>query len=201
MPGLIQQLPESFESDRLMLRVPRPGDGQILFEAMNESIDRLKPWFPWAQKLASTEEQEQFVRLQYAKFIQNEDMMLLFFLKETGKLIGCGGLHFRGPEVPKYEIGYWVRTGFEGKGFISEAVAAITRFGFEEAHAQRIFIRCDVQNVRSQAVAKRAGYIYEGTFRNFERRWHTGELTDMIYFALTRQDYEALDQEKQQQKD
>jgi RimJ/RimL family protein N-acetyltransferase len=192
MPVSIQQLPESFESDRLILRVPRPGDGQAIQEAFNESIARLKPWFPWAQEKATLEEREQFVRLQYAKFIQNEDMMLLLFLKESGKLIGCSGLHYRGPQVPKFEIGYWVRTGYEGKGYISEAVAAITRFGFEQANAERIFIRCDVHNTRSQAVAKRAGYIYEGTFRNFERRWDSGKLTDMMYFALTRQDYETL---------
>jgi RimJ/RimL family protein N-acetyltransferase len=189
MSGSIQQLPESFESERLVLRVPRPGDGKALFEAFEDSFDRLKPWFPWAQKIPSAHEQEQFVRLQYAKFIQNEDMMLLLFLKDSGKLIGCSGLHFRGPEVPKYEIGYWVRTGYEGKGYISEAVDAVTCFGFEQANAERIFIRCDVHNIRSQTVAKRAGYIYEGTFRNFERRSHTGELTDMIYFALTREDY------------
>ena len=195
MPVSIQKNPKSFESERLILRVPRPGDGKALYEAFNESIERLKPWFPWAQEMATLEEREQFVRQQYAKFIQNEDMMLFFFLKDSGKLIGCGGLHYRGPQVPKFEIGYWVRTGYEGKGYVTEAVNAITRFGFEQADAQRIFIRCDINNLRSQAVAKRAGYIYEGTFRNFERRHHTGELTDMMYFALTRQDYNALNTE------
>jgi len=196
MPVTFQKFPESFESERLILRVPRPGDGQALFDAFNDSIERLKPWFPWAQEPETLEEREQFVRRQYAKFIQNEDMMLFFFLKETGNLIGCGGLHYRGPHVPKFEIGYWVRTGYEGKGYITEAVTAITRFGFEQAGAQRIFIRCDLSNLRSQMVAKRAGYIYEGTFRNFERRHHTGELTDMMYFALTRQDYDTLSQKK-----
>jgi RimJ/RimL family protein N-acetyltransferase len=192
----IQHLPESFESERLILRVPKPGDGQVLLEAYNESLERLRPWFPWAQETGTLEEREQFVRQQYAKFIQNEDMMLFFFLKDSGILIGCGGLHYRGLNVPKFEIGYWVRTGFEGKGYITEAVNAITRFGFEQAAAQRIFIRCDINNLRSQAVAKRVGYIYEGTFRNFERRHHTGELTDMMYFALTRRDYESLIEKK-----
>ena len=33
----IQKLPEFFESERLFIRVPRPGDGKALYEAFNES--------------------------------------------------------------------------------------------------------------------------------------------------------------------
>jgi RimJ/RimL family protein N-acetyltransferase len=189
---IIQQLPESIETERLLLRVPHPGDGQQIYDAVLESHERLIPWFIWAQKVAGPEEQELFVRQAYSKYLLNEDMMLCIFLKENGKLIGGSGLHFRGLNIPAYEIGYWVRSGFEGKGYIIEAVNAITQFGFEVGNANRILIRCDCHNSRSQSVAKRAGFIYEGTFRNFERRPHTGELTDMMYFALTREDYEKM---------
>jgi RimJ/RimL family protein N-acetyltransferase len=95
-------------------------------------------------------------------------------------------------DVPSFEIGYWVRTGYEGQGYIIEAVNRITEFGFMEMKANRIFIRCDIANLRSQSVAKRAGFLYEGTFRNFERRHDTGELTDMDFFALTQEDYRKL---------
>jgi len=192
MTSVVQQLPESLETQRLLIRVPRPGDGQIIHDAILESQDRLVPWFPWAQSVATPENQELFVRQAYSKYILNEDMMLCLFLKENGKLIGSSGLHFRGLHVPAFEIGYWIRTGYEGQGYVLEAVNAITKFGFEVGKANRIYIRCDIHNERSQSVARRAGYIYEGTLRNFERRANTGELTDMMYFALTRDDYEKL---------
>jgi len=194
MKPILIDIPESFESERLLIRVTKPDDGAILQEAYLESYPRLKPWFPWAQSESSVDEREEFMRQQYARFIKREDMMLMIFLKNENKLIGCSGLHVQNWDVPSFEIGYWVRTGYEGKGYIIEAVNRITEFGFDTLHANRIFIRCDIANLRSQSVAKRAGYIYEGTFRNFERRHHTGELTDMVYFALTRDDFRKLKQ-------
>jgi len=110
-------------------------------------------------------------------------------LKSGHKLIGCSGLHVQNWDVPSFEIGYRVRSGYEGQGYIIEAVNRITEFGFKEMKANRIFIRCDINNLRSQSVAKRAGFLFEGTFRNFERRHHTGELTDMVYFSLIGEDY------------
>ncbi len=193
MLPLIQQLPESFESERLILRVPRAGDGAQLFEAINESHERLKPWFPWAQELSRLEERELWVRQSYSKYLLNEDMPLGLYLKVDGKLIGGSGLHYRGLHIPAFEIGYWIRTEYEGKGYISEAVRAITRFAFDVAKANRVFIRCDMDNLRSQSVAKRAGYQFEGRMRNYERKADSGELTDMLFFGMTRADYENGD--------
>ncbi|MBW6473170.1 MAG: GNAT family N-acetyltransferase [Anaerolineaceae bacterium] len=192
MKPVLLDIPEWFESERLLIRVPKPGDGEILQEAYLASYPRLNPWFPWAQTESSVEEREEFVRQQYARFIKREDMMLLLFLKREHKLIGCSGLHVQNWDVPSFEIGYWVRTGYEGQGYIIEAVNRITEFGFMEMKANRIFIRCDMANLRSQSVAKRAGFLYEGTFRNFERRHDSGELTDMVYLALTQDDYRKL---------
>jgi RimJ/RimL family protein N-acetyltransferase len=192
MKPILLDIPEEFQSERLMIRVPKPGDGAILQEAYLESYPRLNPWFPWAQSESSMEEREEFVRQQYARFVKREDMMLMLFLKSEHKLIGCSGLHVKNWDVPSFEIGYWVRTGYEGQGYIIEAVNRITEFGFMEMKANRIFICCDIANLRSQSVAKRAGFLYEGTFRNFERRHDTGELTDMDFFALTQEDYRKL---------
>ncbi|OJX40743.1 MAG: hypothetical protein BGO78_06340 [Chloroflexi bacterium 44-23] len=194
MPSSIQKLPESFESLRLLIRVPRPGDGIMLFEAINESHERLKAWFPWAQELTGLDERELFVRQCYCKYLLNEDMPLALFLKETGVLVGGSGLHYRDSHVPSFEIGYWLRSGYEGKGLMSEAVQAITCFAFEVAGANRVYIRCDMDNLRSQAVALRAGYVYEGRMRNSERKADSGDLTDMLFYGMTRSDYEKGNQ-------
>ncbi len=190
MKPILLEIPESFESERLLIRVPKPGDGAILQEAYLDSYPRLKRWFPWAQSESSVEEREEYVRQQYSRFIKREDMMLFLIHKGENKLIGCSGLHVQNWEVPSFEIGYWIRTGYEGKGYVIEAVNRITKFGFETMNANRILIRCDIANLRSQSVAKRAGYEFEGTFRNFERRHDNGELTDMLYFSLTGDDYQ-----------
>ena len=90
---ILLDIPEWFESERLLIRVPKPGDGAILQEAYLASYPRLKPWFPWAQTESSVEEREEFMRQQYARFIKREDMMLMLFLKSEHKLIVNPNLH------------------------------------------------------------------------------------------------------------
>lgn len=62
MKPILLDVPESFESERLLIRVLKPGDGAMLQEAYLESYPRLKPWFPWAQSESSVEEREIFCR-------------------------------------------------------------------------------------------------------------------------------------------
>jgi RimJ/RimL family protein N-acetyltransferase len=189
---ILRDIPESFETERLVIRMARPGDGTALNQAVLESEDRLKPWFPWAQEMPSVEDSEVLMRGWHAKYISREDLQLLLFLKEENILIGCSGLRPHNWDVPKFEIGYWIRTGYEGRGYVTEAVNGITQFGFDTLGAERLMIRCYRQNERSAAVAKRCGFLYEGTFRSFERRAIDNALVDMVFFGMTRADYKAL---------
>lgn len=190
MDPILRDIPEQIETERLIIRVPRAGDGQAIYEAVKESHDRLKPWFPWAKNVLTLEEYEVLVRTKQGEFQLKKDIMLFIFLKENGKMIGSTGLHPRDWSVPKFEIGYWIRSGYEGKGYVIETVNGLTKFAFETVGAKRVLIRCDARNERSRSVAERAGYTYEGTFRNFER-CHDDEsqMTDMLYFSMIDSDY------------
>jgi RimJ/RimL family protein N-acetyltransferase len=98
------------------------------------------------------------------------------------------GLHVRDWSIPMFEIGYWRRKRFEGQGYITEAVKGITRFGFEVMKAERIIIRCDEQNVRSAAVARRAGFTLEGILRLDDRTADGSQLRNTMLFAMIRSD-------------
>jgi RimJ/RimL family protein N-acetyltransferase len=67
--------------------------------------------------------------------------------------------------VRKFEIGYWVRTGFEGRGYVTEAAAALERLAFEQLAARRVEIRMNDRNERSWRVAERLGFALEGIQR------------------------------------
>ena len=86
--------------------------------------------------------------------------------------------------VPRFEIGYWCRTSRVGHGYVSEAVAAITRFAFETLHAARVEIRTDVANSRSFRIAERLGFTLEGILRR-DSRTPDGELRDTRVYAMT----------------
>jgi RimJ/RimL family protein N-acetyltransferase len=184
MNPILIDLPEQIESDRLLIRWPRPGTGAAVNEAIRESFDDLKRWMPWAQTLPSVEDSEAYARQSHAKMLTREDLALHLFRKDTGALVGCSGIHPRGWEVPKFEIGYWCRTSCQGQGFITEAVRAITAFGFATLKARRIEIRCDQGNARSSRVAERVGYRLEGTFPNAGVACDRSLRTTLVY-ALT----------------
>jgi RimJ/RimL family protein N-acetyltransferase len=181
---ILLEFPDSFETERLTIRCPLPGDGLELNAAILESWDRLNMWMPWATGDKPTvEESEANVRLAYTKFLARVDLRLSLFLKGTEKLVGGSGLHRMNWSVPSFEIGYWVRTGFEGKGYISEAVQGITDFAIRELGARRIEIHCDALNSRSAAVPKRLNFELEATLRQHDRHHITGELRDTLIFA------------------
>jgi len=56
---ILLDIPESFETERLLIRVPRPGDGLAFNAAILESFDDLQPWMPWAKERPSIEKTEE----------------------------------------------------------------------------------------------------------------------------------------------
>jgi RimJ/RimL family protein N-acetyltransferase len=186
MEPILRDFPSSFDTERLTIRCPRPGDGAELNAAMMESLDRLRPWFPWADPQATVEDSEALLRRAQVRFLAREDLWLLLLLKGTNTLVGSSGLHDIDWAVPRFEIGYWVRTRYEGQGYITEAVLGITDFARNVLGARRLTIRCDTTNQRSAAVARRAGFEHEGTLRRIRRHHLTDELVDEMIFALIR---------------
>ena len=188
MKEILLEFPDSFDTERLTIRCPRPGDGAEFNMAMVESFDRLKPWFVWALEVPTEEENEIRLRQARAKFLTREDLWLLLFLKGTETLVGSSGLHSIDLSVPKFEIGYWVRSRYEGQGYITEAVKGIADFAFDTLGAKRVKIRCNTDNARSAAVARRAGFEYEGTTRCIRRHHLSKELVDEMVFSRIRRD-------------
>lgn len=186
-PAILRDFPESFETERLLIRSPLPGDGPEFNRAKLESFEELRPWMDWARKDTTDEDSEEDVRRARTRFLAREDLMLLLFLKGTDTLVGSSGLHRIDWEVPRFEIGYWCRTRFAGRGYITEAVRAIAAFAFEELGARRVEIKCDTKNERSVKVAERAGFRLEGELRN-DQRATDGSLRNTLVFALTPED-------------
>ena len=188
---ILLDFPDSFETERLLIRAPRMGDGQALNTALAESIDNLKRWLPmpWTQNIQTVDETEEMVRRWAALWILREDLRLSLFRKSDGLLVGGSGLHRIDWNVMRFEIGYWVRSSLEGQGYIGEAVAGVTAFAFDVIGAERIEIRCDSLNKRSVIVARRAGYILEGTLRNNYDTPDKSALRDTMVFSMLRAEY------------
>jgi RimJ/RimL family protein N-acetyltransferase len=166
---ILRNVPELIESARLRIRPPRSGDGQIVFEAVRESLVDLRR-FPasmgWALVEPTLESSEKYCREAYANFQTRRDLPLLLLLKETDIVVGSSGLHRMDWTVPKFEVGFWGRSSFHGKGYVTEGVGAIVKFAFEKLGARRVEAFPDDANVRSCKVCERLGFALEGTLRH-----------------------------------
>lgn len=178
------EIPEEIVGERVLLRPYRAGDGDALWDAVDSSREHLKQWMPWAEKHDSPTTSEAVVRRLGATWQLRDDMTYGIWDKQTAELLGGTGLHRIDWNVPRFEIGYWIRKSAEGKGYITESTRLLCGFAFEVLKARRVSILCDSRNHRSAAVPKRLGFIQEGLLRN-ECVDTVGNLRDTLIFGIT----------------
>jgi RimJ/RimL family protein N-acetyltransferase len=179
--------PYRIVTDRLVLRCWEPRDAPVLKEAVDSSLDQLRPWMPWAEHEPQTlEEKVALLRTFRGNFDLDNDFVYGVFSRDEAGVVGGSGLHLRrGPNA--FEIGYWIRTDRAGQGLATEATAALTRVGFELGGVDWIEIRCDPTNERSRAIPHKLGYVEEATLR---RRLEPGP-RDVVIYSIFADGYEG----------
>jgi RimJ/RimL family protein N-acetyltransferase len=173
MPNpLLVDVPDHFETGRLVLRSHRRGDGAVLHDALVESITELRKFLwmlPWVAEGQTQDSAEIRCRRCEANFLSRSDLPYLAFERSTGRLVGSVGLHRTDWDVPKTEVGYWIRTSEAGKGYVTEGVQVLVAWAFDQLRAERVELVVDDQNIASRRVAERCGFVLEGILRNVLR--------------------------------
>jgi RimJ/RimL family protein N-acetyltransferase len=174
-------------TDRILLRCYSPEDAPKLKEAIDASLEHLRPWMWWAKNEPETlDAKVELLRRMRADFDLGNDFTYGIFSPDDSVVLGGAGLHRRvGPNA--LEIGYWLRGDHTGKGLATEAVAAVVRVGFEVYKVGRVEIHCDPANVRSAAIARRLGFTLEATLRR--RVQPDGTERDTMIWSLFGTDY------------
>lgn len=63
----------------------------------------------------------------------------------------------------KAELGYWIGEPFWNKGLMTEAIAAVVKFGFEKLQLSVIHATCHEENAGSIAVLAKNNFLLSGT--------------------------------------
>lgn len=123
----------------------------------------------------------------------------------TNAIIGGIGLEL-GSDVAcrTAEFGYWLSEEYWGQGIMSEVAKAFVDWGFQETKIidrdgvemglTRIFACAFAYNKGSEAVLKKAGFVFEGVCR--ASVWKHGNVVDQLTYAMTRDDWEKLRREE-----
>lgn len=155
--------PEHIDAGNCSIRRYVIADAPRLVDAVTSSIEHLKPWMGWIdEEPVDVSQREVHIATWNAKWDAGEDFMMGIFLDDIQ--VGGTGFHLRGA-VDSLEIGYWVRTGYTGKGIATAVTGALTTVAFEMDTIRTVEIHHDVENIISGLIPQRLG---------FEKYW-TGE--------------------------
>lgn len=176
--------PDRIETTRLVLRTWRMEEAPLLRAALNESVDHLRPWIPWAKAQPTTVEDARARVAEWTgKWQKGEEFVYAVFDTAETRLIGGAGLF---PRVARdgLEIGYWIRLGEVGWGYATEATHALTKVGLRVPGVVRIQIHCDPANLPSRRVPERLGYRLVEPIRT--EREPDGTLRETVVYEMMR---------------
>ena len=141
----------------LVLKRWEPAWAEEATAAVRESLPELMPFLPWATDAYDVEASRSFLESSAANWDKGTEFNYGIFTA-TGDLVGSIGLMTRmGPGV--LEVGYWTRSRYAGRGYMTAAVRALTRVALTLPGIERVVIRHDATNAASAAVATKAGFV------------------------------------------
>lgn len=187
-PWLSKPPPELIPGAGITLRRWSAGDLDELVAAVNDTLDELRPWMPWAAQPATA---AGMVDVLGAAATAWEEMREFSFVvhdaDDLQTLVGCCGLHAR-IGAGALEIGYWVRSGHAGQGIATEAARLLTRSALALGGVERVEIHCDEANTRSAAIPSRLGFRLDRIDRRPPET--PGETDRHMIWALGTTDFE-----------
>ena len=90
------------------------------------------------------------------------------------------------------ELSFWLAIEAWGRGYMSEVVQAMVRYGFEDLSLNRLYAYQMLRNPASGRVLEKNGFRQEGLLRQRVRKWEQFE--DVALWAILRQEWQdALD--------
>ena len=161
--------------EAIVLRPLEDGDAPALVFAIGSDPD-LDRWtripFPYTE-----DDAREFIR-------STEESAFAILDRGSEELLG--GIGVRAYDEAVVEIGYWVKADARGRGVATRALLLISRFAFDELGAARVQLRTEPDNVASQRVAEKVGFIREGVLRSLLD--YKGRRRDAVMFSLLRED-------------
>jgi len=118
-------------------------------------------------------------------FEEERNVVFAVTLAGGGELVGAIALMLTRKD-DRGEIGYWIGVPYWGRGYASEAAAAVLRYGFEEQHLNRIEALHFSSNPASGHVIRKLGMQHEGTLRQLHKKWD--QYVDAELYAILRSD-------------
>lgn len=172
-------------TERLILRKFSIDDALSAF--VNWSNDKEVQKFVFEPVCDSEYKTERMINQYIENYKKDDFYRWAIILKETGECIGNLGFFLVKPLFELAEIEYLIGNQFQNKGYMTEAVAELLRFGFMDLDLFRIQISHMEGNNKSKRVIEKLGFKYEGTLRKYFKLENCR--FDRLYYSILKNEY------------
>jgi RimJ/RimL family protein N-acetyltransferase len=166
---------------------PRLSDGVLVLDAFtlrdvaahvaaeDEEHARRFGWYP----KRSTDETVRIAILRWQKQWRSQGRTRAFAAREASgqKLVGGCEIRLRNHGIA--EMSYWTFPAHRGRGLAVRSVRLASDYAFSQLAVERIELYVEPDNLASRAVARKAGFVEEGTLRS-QGVTLNGERRDMV---------------------
>jgi RimJ/RimL family protein N-acetyltransferase len=156
---------------RLVLRDKRPDD--LDFTVALFADPRVMRWIGDGSTYPREEVETRFARviaIESEPGHERWDAFKIIERKADGARVGQAGLlRCEIDGSPEIEIGWWLAAPAWGCGYATEAALALRDFAFRELRLARLSVVMYAENLKSVAVARRIGGVYQGEARYHDR--------------------------------
>ncbi len=154
--------PESFDTARLLLRVPAMADAESIFQAyaQDSEVTRFMTWR--AHKEIS--ETEQFISGCIASWKDQIRFPYCIVLKNRNELVGMIDVRIASFRA---EVGFVLSRQHWGQGIMTEATRTLVDWVSSQPQIYRVWAVCDMENVASARVLEKVGMQREGILRRY----------------------------------
>lgn len=175
---------QNIETERLLLRRLDTNDAdEVLALRGNPDIMKYIPR-PLAK---TTEDALEHIAMIEDKIVNNTGINWGITIKGNSKIIGIIGHYRISPENHRAEIGYMSFPEFNGKGYMSEAIKSVVAFGFEQMNLHSIEAIIDPDNIASERVLQKNGFVKEAHI--LENELWEGKFWDTVIYSLLRKNW------------
>lgn len=174
-------------NEDLALKLIQPHDAQRVFALTELSRENLRTWLPWLDTTTKLQDTQQFIQFCLKGFSENTSLTTVILFK--GEIVGVVGFNSINWANKTAYIGYWLGTGYEGNGIMTNAVHALTDYAFLELQLDKVEIRAASGNKKSRSIAERLHFTMEGCIRQAE--WLYDHYVDHIVYGMLAEEWDS----------